>query len=268
VDYGVGELAGESNVQKAWERFFGSDDVVGIKVCTIGRAALSTEPLLAAVVAERLQAMGIPARNIIIWDRSADELRAAGYDLEPGPSAVQCTSHGGDWDAPVESGVWRGRFAKLLTQHTSALINMPVLKDHGIAGVTCALKNHYGSIDNPGSCHGNNCDPYIADINAHAAVTSKTRLIIADATRVCWDQGPVPTDLDRVVWAYNGVLLGQDPVALEYQGLQIIEAKRAEAGAPSLARSGRWPKHIASAAARGLGTDDPAQMEITDTDLA
>ncbi|MFQ6132590.1 MAG: DUF362 domain-containing protein [Armatimonadota bacterium] len=268
VDFAVTKLSGESDVQKAWEQFFGSDDVVGIKVGTIGRAKIATEPLLVAVVAERLQAMGIAARNIVIWDRNADELRQAGYELEPGPSGVQCTSHGNDWDAPTKSGVWSGRFTRWLTQYTSALINMPVLKDHGGAGITCAMKNHYGSINNPGRCHGNNCDPYIADINAHAAVTSKTRLILADATRVCWDQGPVPSSLERVVWAYSGILCSQDPVALDYQGWQIIEAKRAEAGAPSLEQTGRLPKHIASAAARGLGTDNPEHMDIIDTDLA
>ena len=35
-------------------------------------------------------------------------------------------------------------------------------------------------------------------------------------------------------WPYNGLIVGRDPVALDYTGWQIIEKKRAEVGMKSL----------------------------------
>jgi len=53
-----------------------------------------------------------------------------------------------------------------------------VLKDHGTAGVTLSMKNHYGSVDNPGSLHGGQCDPYIPELNNVPDIKDKTRLIV------------------------------------------------------------------------------------------
>ncbi len=267
LDHALQQLTGESDVARAWSRYFAADDVVAIKVNTIARAVLSTPPVLVGVVADRLQGIGIPASNIIVWDRSASELREAGYTLNDGGTGVQYVTHKGEWDQPTSSGQWRGRLPKLLTQRCSALINMPVLKDHGGAGITLSMKNHYGTIDNPGNCHANGCDPYPADISAHPVIRQKQRLIIADATRACWDQGPGPNDVGRVVWNYNGILVGTDPVAVDYQGWQIIEQQRQSVGVPALAAIGRRPKHIQSAADRGVGTNDPSRMDVLDTDI-
>ena len=33
------------------------------------------------------------------------------------------------------------------------LINMPIMKKHGMAGVSLTFKNHFGSIDNPAGLH-------------------------------------------------------------------------------------------------------------------
>ena len=43
--------------------------------------------------------------------------------------------------------------SKTLTQVCDAVINLPVLKDHGIVGVTMALKNLFGAIHNPNKYH-------------------------------------------------------------------------------------------------------------------
>jgi uncharacterized protein (DUF362 family) len=268
LDQAMLQFTGERDVVRAWGRYFASDDVVGIKVNTIARAVLSTSPVLAAVVAERLQGVGIPARNVIIWDRSEGELREAGYTMNDGGPGIQCISHNNDWDRSTSSGQWRGRLPKLLTQRCSALINLPILKDHNSAGITLSMKNHYGTVDNPANCHGNGCDPFPADITAHPVIQDKQRLIIADATRACWDEGPGPSNIARVVWNYNAIMVGTDPVAMDYQAWQIIEQQRRSVGAPSLEQIGRVPKHIQSAADRGLGTNNPAQMDVIASDLA
>jgi len=57
-------------------------------------------------------------------------------------------------------------------------------------------------------------------------------------------------------------------VAHDTVGWQLIEAQRQGFGLPTLARVGRPPKHLHSAAERGLGTDQPDRIEQVDITLA
>jgi uncharacterized protein (DUF362 family) len=132
------------------------------------------------------------------------------------------------------------------------------LKDHSISGVSLSLKNHYGSVDSPGALHGNNCDPYIADINNTDPVKEKTRLIVLDASIGIYNRGPDGPPQFR----YNSLILGQDPVALDYHCLQIIDEEREKHGLPLIANTGRPAKHIKTAADLGLGTMDPNEMQV------
>jgi len=171
----------------------------------------------------------------------------------------------GDWDDEVSRGAFRGRLTRIVTQRIDAILNLPVLKDHNIAGMVLSMKNHYGSIDNPHQHHANRCNPAIADLNSLPAIREKTRLIIGDLLRPLADRGP--TDYPPARWRYNGLMASTDPVAIDYQGWQILEARRREVGLPSLAQRGRQPDYIASAAERGLGTNDPEKIELIERDL-
>jgi len=64
-------------------------------------------------------------------------------------------------------------------------------------------------------------------------------------------------------WRFNGLVVGRDPVALDYVGWQLIEQKRAAEGMKSLAALSRAPKYIATAAdgEHRLGTNDPREIE-------
>jgi uncharacterized protein (DUF362 family) len=167
----------------------------------------------------------------------------------------------GVWeDRPTRQGQFEGRLTRIITEQITALINVPVMKDHGIAGITAALKNHYGSFDNPGRHHGNHCDPYLADLNAIPAIRDKTRLVVLDALRPMADGGP---GLRRdSLWDFYSLVVSRDPVAVDYFAWKTIDERRAQTGLKSLAESGREPKWIATAARYGLGTDDPARMDI------
>ena len=68
-----------------------------------------------------------------------------------------------------------------LAQTCDAVINLPVLKDHGIVGVTMALKNLFGAIHNPNKYHIDAGDPYVADVNMLPPIRQKVRLTICDA---------------------------------------------------------------------------------------
>jgi uncharacterized protein (DUF362 family) len=93
VDRGMTELTGADHPVEAWRSFFERDDVVGIKVNPVGRKALPGEPgrlpqavgaisrpeVLLAVVAG-LKSAGVPPRNILVFERYADEFVNAGYE--------------------------------------------------------------------------------------------------------------------------------------------------------------------------------------------
>ena len=167
----------------------------------------------------------------------------------------------GDYGPVTESHSWRGRLSNILRRAT-ALINVPILKDHGIAGVTLALKNHLGTCDNPGSLHPNHGNPGIADLNAHPEIAKKTRLVVCDATRAVYNGGP--RFRPRFAWAPNMIMVSTDPVALDSFGLEVIDRARKKAGLGSVApRAG----HIGTAQRRGLGMADLSRVRIVAKEL-
>jgi uncharacterized protein (DUF362 family) len=139
---------------------------------------------------------------------------------------------------------------------------VPVLKDHDLSGVSLGMKNFYGAIHNPNKYHDYNCDPYIADLNAHPLIAEKLRIVICDGLKGQYHGGPA----SRPQWAWPaGVLLvGGDPVAVDRVGLELIERKRKEAGMDSLKDAGREAKYIFTAAERGLGIGDMEKIERVD----
>jgi uncharacterized protein (DUF362 family) len=227
-----------------------------------GRGA-SSSVLLVEAICDRLQQAGIAAENIIVWDRLNSDLESAGFRIATVGRRIRCL---GNDDAGYEDdlaiyGSVGSRVAKTLTRSCDAVINLPVLKDHGIAGVTMALKNFFGAIHNPNKYHDNAGDPYIADVNMLAPIRQKVRLTICDATTAQYEGGP--SFMPQWSWPYNGLLVSRDPVALDYTGWQIIEHKRAEKGMKSLQALGRAPAYIATAADahHRLGTNDPKLIE-------
>ncbi len=257
----VCRLTGLGNAKSAWQSMFKPQDVVGIKVNCLFGVGASTRPEIASAVADALIEAGLKPANIIIWDRSTGDLLKSGYKINKDGPGVRVLANDGVWeDSPVKLGQFEGRLTKIVTRDITALINIPIMKDHSIAGVTGALKNHYGTHDNPGRHHGNHCNPYLADLNEIPAIKDKTRLIVMDALRPTADGGP---GLRREsLWDYHSLVLSHDPVALDYIAWQTIDERRKATGLKTLAESGREPKWIATAAARGLGTDDPSKMEV------
>lgn len=261
LEKGLLALTGADSAQAAWRTFIQPDEVVGLKInCLFGRGA-STHPEVTWTIAQSLQQAGVPAEQIIIWDRSDGDLQKSGYTLNRNGAGVKCYGTESDYEPEATShGSFNGRLSQILTRQITALINVPILKDHSLAGITVSMKNHYGSFDNPGAHHGNNCDPYIADLNDLPVIREKTRLIICDALRPTAEGGPQYSP--RHVWTFGGLLLSTDPVALDYWGWRILEARRQETGLGTLEQAGRPPRQLASAAARGVGTQDPDRIEL------
>jgi len=258
-------LAGDARSADAWARWFKPDDRVSIKVNCLG---FSTSPVVAVALAEAIGSAGVAPERIILWDRSDRELKASGHTLRTSGKGVRCfgtdalASRGGEGYASqiATSGAIGSLYSRIVTDETTALASAAILKDHNLAGLTGCLKNFYGAIHNPNKYHENGCDPFIADVCAHPHIRGRLRIALCDATRSQYDGGP-PSRPDRQ-WAYGGILLATDPVALDRVALEILEGKRAAAKMKTLAEEKRPVRYLASAEARGLGTADLERIEV------
>ena len=269
VSEGVQRLAGLKSADDAWRTYFRPADRIGIKVNCLGGAKMCTHPVLSAAACDGLEAAGFPAKKIIVWDRYDRELKSCGFPLNYSKSGVRCfgtdaAGAGYEEDLTV-SGEVASRLSRVLTRMIDARLNMPVLKDHGISGITCALKNVFGSVHNPNKFHGNRCDPYIPDANRIPAVKDKTRLIVCDALVVQYNGGPGY----KAWWAapYGGLLFATDPVALDAVGYRIIDELRRTKDMPRLADAGRPPTHLETAARQGLGRVEKGDIELVDVEV-
>ncbi len=265
VDKAVATLTGKP-VLAAWKSLFRPSDVVGIKVNTITGPRLSTRPEVAMAVARGAVAAGVKPENVIIFDRMVRELAVAGFTVNPDGPGIRCIGIGDDWDPePTTSGRFRGPLARLLSSRLTALVNVPVLKDHCDAGITFALKNHFGCVANAPEQH-RDYHGTIADLNAVPAIRSKTRLVLGDCLYGMANGGP-PYQTPDQIWEPKAVLASLDPVAADAVAWQVIEEGRQAKGLPTLAAAGREPKSIALAAAAGLGAADPAKIKVVKVTL-
>jgi len=261
LDRGLQTLYDRDTALEAWRQLVRPNEVVGLKVNCLGGRGLSTTVTLVEAISERLQQAGI--RDIVVWDRSERDLEAGGFYPRQRRGPVRCIGNdeaGFENDLSVYGSVG-SRLSRTLTRTCDAVINLPVLKDHGLTGFTGALKNFYGAVHNPNKYHPNGGDPYIADLHMLPQIRAKMRLTINDGTTAQYEGGPGYKP--QWTWHYNGLVLGRDAVALDYVGWQIIDAKRAQQRLKSLAADGREPRYIATAAdpRHRLGTDDPALIE-------
>jgi uncharacterized protein (DUF362 family) len=249
---------------EAWKKVVRPGETVGLKVNCLAGKGNATRAELVDAICERLQQAGI--KEIIIWDRLNADLESARFRIVERGSGIRCFGNdvlGYESDLATFGSVG-SLLSRILTQTCDAVINLPVLKDHGIAGVTVALKSMFGAIHNPNKYHLNAGDPYVADVFMLPPIRQKVRLHICDATTAQYEGGP--SYMPQWTWPYNGLLVSRDPVALDYTGWQIIEKKRAAVGMKSLKDLKREPTYIATAAdsRHRLGTNDPNRLEVVE----
>ena len=246
----------------AWRQIVRPGETVGLKVNCLSGAGGCTSHILVQTVCERLHQVGIPPRDILIFDRLNADLDRAGYHLSSSRNGIRVM---GNDDIGYENelaifGSAGSLISQAVTRHCDCVINLPVLRDHGIVGVTMALKNMFGAIHNPNKYHSNAGDPYIADVFMLPPFRQKVRLHLCDAVTAQYEGGP--SFRPQWTWPFNGILTSRDPVALDYTGWQIIEAERARNHMPPLKDVNREPVYIATAAdsRHRIGTCDPARI--------
>ncbi len=262
LDAAMQRLSDAPDAGTAWRRLFDPGSRVGIKVNTLG---LSTQPAVVDAIVTGLTQAGLQAENIIIWDRFDIELARAGFKLNRTGRGVQCRGTdaeqiGSGYQRKVESNGQIGScFSRIAAEQIDALISVPVLKDHNLAGASLGMKNFYGAIHNPNKYHDYNCDPYIADVVSHPFIRAKWRLTVCDGTRAQYNAGPARHP--GFAWPFGGLIVSTDVVAADAVAADMLEAKRKAEGLKSLADENRPAKHIATAGQRGLGVADLTRIE-------
>lgn len=257
VDTGIMQYTGQKTVADAWRSILPSlspNDLVTIKVNCIN-SSLSSHTSVVDAITSGLIIAGVKDNSIIIWDRTNSELLRSGFRYNTGDTGVRCfgtDERGWGYNKQVKLANQNVKLSKILTS-TNHLINVPLLKDHGTSGITASMKNHYGSVDNPGSLHGGQCDPYIAELNNIPEIKEKTRLIVLDGLLGIYTGGPMGSPQ----FVYNSVIMGQDPVAVDYQAWRILLSECQKHG-----RNLSLPKHIETARKVGLGTNENTNVEV------
>lgn len=266
LDKSMAAYTGHTKPVEAWQSVIPHGKVIGIKINGLGGRGISTHAVLVHAICERLQQAGVPAGNIIVWDRNSRDLRACGMAINTDRSRVRCygSDTAGYEDQVTACGPAHLRLSKILTRECGMVISVPILKDHSMAGVTFSMKNMYGVIDRPSLLHGNSCNPGVADLNALPVIREKVSFTIGDALTSVYQGGP--TFRPQYLWHPGALIVGQDRVAVDYTAFQILDRKRVEAGVPTLKADGREPHYIATAAdaAHRLGTDNPKHIHLVE----
>jgi uncharacterized protein (DUF362 family) len=297
LEHAMKELTQEKSAQAAWTKFIQPNDVVGIKINPSGAPACCSSPEILREIITSVQAVGVPAGNILVYDRYSYEMDIGSYQtlLPPGIRIV------GIQDAFVDAsgydpniycaanffGEWETRsyMASIVGEVVTKIINVPTMKDHSAAGVTGALKNlAYGTFNNVARTHRapySFTNPLIGLMCTVEPLRSKSVLHIMDGMRQVWHGGPL-TQVQNFIDQTGTLLVATDPVALDTIELEAIEKKRRERGAPSVWQHDpnsitadinaffhdaaknlffRQPGHIAAAGQLGLGIADLKQID-------
>jgi uncharacterized protein (DUF362 family) len=267
LEAGLLALSGEKDHAAALLRYFRGDARVGLKINGLAGRNAATHVELVDAVSAMLAKAGIEGRRQIVFDRFARDLAASGFADRSRGGGYRAVGNddAGHEDEPVQMPSSASRLSRVLTRQVDGVLNLPVLKQHMLAGVTGALKNNFGCIHNPNKMHIDNCDPYVAEVNAVPAIRDRQRLVIMDALRPVVDNGP--SYQPGMAEPAHALLFATDLVAVDTVGLGILEQLRAKRDLPPLAKVGLSPTYLATASKLGLGVSDRAGIEVVEIEV-
>jgi len=230
--------------QEAWQSILGDARRIVIKFNRVGAETLRTTDALARVLVSELGTAGYAAERIALVEVPpyiASELQTR----EPPPG----------WGTAIALGDHAEPLANYLLE-ADAVINVPFLKTHQIAGMSGALKNlSYAVIRHPARYHSNGCTPFVGQVVGSAEVSSRLKLNLTNALRIVVDRGPDAREEDLVTW--GGLILGFDPVAVDSIGLGLLSVERRRKGLEGVFRV----PHLLAAGDDGVGRWRPSDVD-------
>ena len=240
------------------DRFVNKGDTVWIKP-NIGwnrrpELAANTNPDVVGVLVRLCQAAG--AKTVKVGDHPCQPARQA-YRNSGISKAVEAA--GGKMvyldEKRFKDMQLGGEFLKewpvyLEVTDADLVINVPILKHHGLTKVSMAMKNYMGVIGGNRSTWHQNMDACVTDITRFM----KPKITVLDAVRVLTAHGPQGGDPNDV--EVRGIVAAStDIVALDAYGATLMGHEPADIG------------YVATAANSGLGTMDFASLNPVEKTL-
>jgi uncharacterized protein (DUF362 family) len=260
LDAGLVALSGQKDAVAALAKYFRPGERVGLKINGLAGRKAATHVELVDELSVLLGKANIESRQQIVFDRFARDLSASGFSTQPHGYRCVGNDEAGHEEELVQMPSSASRLTRVLTTQVDGVLNLPILKQHMLAGMTGALKNNFGCIHNPNKMHIDNCDPYVAEVNAVPEIRGKQRLVIMDALRPVLDNGP--SYQPGMAEVANVMLFATDLVAVDTVALAILEELRAKRELPTLAKAGIAPTYLATASKMGLGVSDRAGIDV------
>lgn len=276
LDKAITAFTGHSSAADSWRRFISPEDIVGLKINTLGnqdvRGTDYTQHFSAVIgaIAAGLRNAGVPDKNIVVWDRSEEEMMDAGLTIQRDPGAMRFIANKagrrdpGDYaETTYPVGSQSSRVSRILAEVCTSMVNIVVPKTHGMAVFTGSLKNHYGTVDNPNRMHQNGCtNPGIPEVNTIPIIRKKQKLIIGDALLMVTENGPRWDR--RFIRPFGGILVGTDPVAFDTVAVGLLDGLRKADGMEPIAPR---VSHIALSEQLGLGKGRLSDIDVVTVNL-
>src|SRR5437870_5260939 len=162
---------GQSDVAKAWASLVSPNDKIGIKISAAGGELFTTHRDVVNAIVDGLVAAGHPRGSIVVWDRSLDGIKDAGYRINAEGYQLKSIAPRDGYDpkviftAPLAGRlIWgdyefrsdRGmiplqsdkeitsddsHFARIVSSEVTKIINVPVMSDSSTSGLAGCLYN-------------------------------------------------------------------------------------------------------------------------------
>ena len=292
VDELVVTMTGAKDVAAAWLSLVSREDRVGIKVCTSGGPRFSSHRGVVEGIIGGLVRAGVSRERIIVWDRDAEELAAAGFDAKSLGVAVRAIEpvRGYDVEAKVTGPnvgrlIWgdvlfTGRkpnpldptptekeqlsatshLPTVLSREVTKVINVPVLSDEVGCGIAGAFYNMTArNTDN--WRRFTQADPSAGEamvsVYADERIGGKVVLHVMDGLVAQFAYGPHGNP--NYAFEHETLYMSKDPVALDATALRQLEMWRQSAKLPAIGRRAGWLKF---ATEMGLGNHDSARIDL------
>ena len=290
VDRLVLAATGQPDLAKAWGSLVSPNDKVGIKISAAGGELFTTHHDIVVAIVNGLVAAGHPRSSIVVWDRSIEGTKGAGYKSSADGFQLKRIAPRAGYDlkatltAPLLGKlVWgdaeyisdKGKsvplsdventsnvshFCRILADDVTKVINVPVMctsSTNGIAG--CLYNMTIPNIDNwrrfaQGTPFGAES---IAVIYANPVVSQKVVLNIMDGLLAQYGGGP--ESQPNFALHHGTLYASKDPVALDAVALKQLDAYRAKSNFPPV---GRLASYVQSATIVGLGNSDTSRIEV------
>jgi uncharacterized protein (DUF362 family) len=299
VDELITSLTGTFSPGQAWAALVKPTDIVGIKVATNGAPLFSTRPEVVQAIVAGLEAAGVPARNIIVWDREAELLKDAGFQTRPGGYRVEWSEGSYDPQAILTSAVAgrlifgdlffvgkrppnfkaeleadpkdkrrtspdnlsnQSHISRVLTHGVTKVINVPVLADHMFCGLAGAMYNMtVQNVDNWRRLVDEQVKGNPAIPEMYADPQISGKVIVTIMDGLVALYAGGPMGDPNYAVHFGAIYASKDPVAIDALALKQIDRWRVAA---KLDPASKDAKYVATGADYQLGNADLSKIEV------